>query len=217
MNGRPPKSIKVNRAVRFIDLIPEDGTCIRFNELQDRCKQHGISYRILLKELERLEKAGTVVKEAVIAKRGAGTCYRRTVFPRMLDKTEPSFIFSDYISHAVEYVKSIQDEQELEKEASRLLNNLLADIALTIHDELIQHAQTDDKEQAEKHLNSVLADIVVPMIKETSRLSDLPVASNQKVITAIEDAYIYVSLNWNGLWEMSSKIDEKIAEGKEKK
>jgi DNA-binding transcriptional ArsR family regulator len=171
---------------KIFKTLPEDGTSLHFEELLRRLKDEGISRQTLSTHLKPLVENGAVIREATEIAGRPRITYRRAVFPRMVGSPEPGFTFSSYISYLVEYITAIQDEQEQEKEAARHLNNLLADIVLTIHEELMEHAQTDDKEQAGKRLDSVIANVIAPMIKETTRYSDLPAASSQKVRKANE-------------------------------
>ncbi len=191
MNGRPDKYINIRHSVTVADLIPESGTCIRFKELEARCKEHGISHRILLKELKRLEGAGTIIKDAVKADRGAGTCYKRSL------KLQIPF-YKD-VENAVKEVRSSEEEQR-ELIAAIYLKGFLTLIETVVYNELLEHARKNNKEIAERRLDSALNDFVLPMIKQITLLSDLPVASSKHVEVAVRGA-IDKSTDWGGVWK----------------
>lgn len=124
MNGRPLKYINVDSTIKVLDLIPEDGTCIRFKELKKKCREHVITHRILLRDLKRLEDTGTVVKEAVKTERGAGTCYRRTVFFHSLPPVLGGFLFSwDDVpgEHSEPLLNLLKEETGIDFENAKIL------------------------------------------------------------------------------------------------
>ncbi len=94
--GRPSAIESRALTAKVAALIPEDG--IRFKELEAKCKQNKIGYKAMLNALDRLQKAGTVVKDAVKADRGAGTSYRRTAIVGRKSNSGP-FIFNSAISN----------------------------------------------------------------------------------------------------------------------
>lgn len=188
MNGRPQKFLNIKYNFKVADLIPEDGTGIRFKELKAKCKEYDISHRILLKELKRLEEAGTITKEAVKADRGAGTCYRRT--------TGAIIAFSKTVEEAVKKIMSSSEEQQ-ELVAAMYLHSNLCMIVELIYDELLVHAKDNDKKHAKRRLGSSLRDFILPMIIDhITHLSDLPAASNKYAEAAFKEA-INKDIGWD--------------------
>lgn len=207
--GRFPE--KAKRSVEVADLIPEDGTCIRFNELKNECTKHGISHRILLKDLKRLQEAGTIIKEAVKAERGAGTCYKRilidlpfynTSFPNTTLKAFSVQLKDLEIRLDAIQNKSIKDVDEEKKIATKDFYNLYINIYMTILSELGQYAVNPNRQEAEMHVDSVLKDFIVPMIKKTVTISCHPVMRDEQIKFALFKAPFLGSENWNSVWEM---------------
>lgn len=204
MNGRPLKYINVDSTIKVLDLIPEDGTCIRFKELKKRCREHGITHRILLRDLKRLEDTGTVVKEAVKTERGAGTCYRRTVFLH-LSPFIPGDIqtFTDFISVLKDHVESCKKESC----AAKAVHNALYVLFLTVYDELVEYTRNPDKELAEKRLSSVLKDFILPMVMKTTELAALPGACSELAQVALDCAHAKSLKDWDKIiWKCAASI-----------
>jgi hypothetical protein len=183
-----------------IDLIPADGKCRRFNELQADCNERGISYRRLRQELKRLEGAGTIIREAVATDRGAGTCYRRNVsLNDKLASELPLSVFaeSNIIAHQISQNK---DEDNRAMEASRTINIGLEMLKLTIRDELGEYAKNPDTESAEMRLDSVLKDFVLPLIKQLTPYSLVPGALDAKAREIVDRVTIEACMLHDDLW-----------------
>lgn len=196
----------INRVneVRVLDLIPENGKSIRFNELQGKCKEHSISYRILLKELKRLEAAGTIIKEFVKAERGAGTSYRRTVFipiDRYITPTEAVLDFKDVMEDMVE---GNPDKNEAEKWAAWGFYRAYATIFQAILNEL---ELSRSYPEPEKRFDCVLNDFIVPLIKRLSLHYRHPAINNERAKSAIFEAIMLGYKEWDTVWKLSTVID----------
>lgn len=203
--GRFPE--KAKRSVEVADSIPDDGTCIRFNDLKNKCKKHGISHRILLKDLKRLQEAGTIIKEAVNTERGAGTCYKRIVIDNFSPNT-PLNTFSvmlknlEIMLEAIQNKTTLQDVDVAKKIAIKEFYNLYVKIYMTILSELGQYALNPNRQEAEMRINSVLKDFIVPMIKQTVTISCHPLITNEQARFALFKAPFYGSENWDSVWEL---------------
>lgn len=183
---------------KVVDFIPEDGTSIRFKDLETKCKDHKISHRILLKDLERLQDAGMVVKDAVKIKRGAGTQYRRIIAPFT---PPPNY---SIFQKAMEEVEAIQDKNEREKKAMRAIHGLYITIYITILSELIEYTLNPDDQKAKKRLDSALNDFIVPMVKQTMDLVPHPATYDKQEISALVNAIKLGFEDWDKVWDSSA-------------
>ncbi len=183
MKGGIPK-FNVTRHSNLLGLIPEDGTPIRFKDLKVKCKDHKISYRVLLEELQRMEDRGMIIKEAVIAKRGAGTQYKRYENAPSEYSEDPIAVLSFTINRSRLFNDLIKrqgkDKDEQEMAASRNLNFALDLLKFSIINELAEYVDAPDKEQAKKSLNSVLKDNIFPLIERMNEFVILPEACGEK-------------------------------------
>lgn len=196
--GRPSVIESRDFTAKVAALISEDG--IRFKELEARCKQNKIGYKAMLNALERLQEAGTVVKDAVKADRGAGTQYRRILAPF----TPPP----DYsiFQKAMEEVEAIQDKNEREKKTMWAIHVLYITIYITILSELIEYTLNPDDQKAKRRLDSALSDFIVPRVKQTIDLVPHPATYDKQAILALINA-IKLGLDreeWDKVWESSA-------------
>jgi hypothetical protein len=193
MEGGIPK-FRVKRSDDVLSLIPEDGTPIRFKQLKEKCEANNISYRIMLKELKRLEDMGMILKEGVVAKRGekggAGTQYRLRELKYSLPREDPVGALEASIRASKFFVERMKffgkTEYEQEMEAARNLNYALDMVKLSIIEALFYYdnsgvtrlhalrGETEQNEQQEKELESDLKDKIFPLIM---RLKELIVVS----------------------------------------
>jgi DNA-binding HxlR family transcriptional regulator len=214
-NGRPPE--KGKRKYKVVDFIPEDGTSIRFKDLETKCKDHTISHRILLKDLERLQEAGIIVKDAVKTERGAGTQYRRRAAPQTPLPTAMYSLFEK----AMESAENIKDKGEREKETMRAIYGLYVMINTSVLAELVEYTLTYDEEKAEKRLDSALEDIIVPLIKEAVRHAPRPVKYTKQAMSSLFNATKFGFEEWNRVWNLPAthdghRTDDKKTKGGEK-
>lgn len=216
MNGRPPEHLNIHHRICVVDIIPEDGKCIRFGELKKQCNKHGISYRILRQELKRLEEAGTIVKEAVKAERGAGTCYRRNLSLHAPELPGFTRIFSDLLGQLKAAVEDVSTDEEKAVMASQGLLSALWVLQLTIYDELALYTTNPDREQAEKRLDSILSDFILPMIKRTTELARLPGACDTKAALAMDKLFVDNQKHWLDVWR-SIEVPEDMLDIEEAK
>jgi hypothetical protein len=229
MNGRPQKYLPRKISVKVLDLIPADGTSKRFKELEAEGKKNGISYRILRQELKRLEKAGTVLREAVKAERGAGTCYRRNMFLNNKLASElaselPLSIFTEskikayQIQHEEEYEVSAKEKEEplyVAKRAdnramkgSQIINNALEMLKLTIRDELAEYSNNPDTESAEMRFDSVLEDFIVPLIKQLGPYALIPGALDDKAREVVDRITVEACMRHDDIWNPDEYISD---------
>lgn len=190
-------------------LIPEDGSCIRFKDLEAECKGNKIKYKAMLTALKRLEADGTIVKEAVKADRGAGTCYRRTVFLHS-SPTIPGDIqtFSDFISYLKSIVQPAENTDEQAKLAVQGVHNALYVLFLSIYDELVEYTRNPNKKLAEKRLNSVLKDFILPLVMKTTELAALPGACSKQSQVALDCAHAESLKDWDKIWKCAASLKD---------
>lgn len=211
MNGRPLKYVNIGAQKKVFDLIPEDGKCKRFMKLEEECKEHGISYRILRQELKRLEEAGTIVKEAVKAKRGAGTCYRRDVPFHAPGLSQGLRSSSNMIAYLISSVDEMNTEEGKAAMASQGLFSVLWSLHFILHHELAIYTENPDKEDAEKRLDSILMDFIFPMIKRTIVLAVLPGACDIRASLAMEKIIVDNLDRWVDVWRSIEVPEGKLS------
>lgn len=209
-----------NPRITVLDLIPESN-CIRFKDLQEKCKEAEISYRELLAEVKRLEAAGTVIREAVKAKKGAGTCYRRDTKIHLPFGKERHKSFMELFHDSPE---ELIGTEPVEKQVYAALGAIF----LTVADELImyniiQHqnrvvqealisihnnpdmAQKLSEESAldpDKRLDSALRDFIVPAIKQVTKFTNqIPLSDINHSKKIIEEALVYAWEHWEEVTE----------------
>jgi hypothetical protein len=178
MQGGIPK-FSVMRSDDVLRLMPDDGTPIRFKDLKAKCKDSKISYRIMLKELKRLEDTGMILREAVVAKRGergVGTQYKLRDIAYSTGFNDPIGALTATIRDSKSFLKRMElfgkNQYEIQMEAARNLNYALDLLKLSILEELYycELYNIDNKELADKEFNSALKDKIFPLIMRLREL-----------------------------------------------
>lgn len=93
----------------IFDVLPKDGSPVRFKALAAACKEKGLSRDALSRHLDRLEKAGAIIKEAVTIKTGAGTQYRLTL---PIPSPEPAGFKEDWERFIEKAIKEVQEARD---------------------------------------------------------------------------------------------------------
>jgi hypothetical protein len=158
-------------------------------ELVALFKEHPLTYRMLRQELMRLQEAGTVIKRKAKSRRGQGTCYRRTVsqYPDLeAEPQEHQFDFGD-IGIIVKQLGEIQDEDQRAMETSKRIYLGYRKLILTMFKESLLCNENPDKAQAEKRLDSVLTDYIMPLSAGLTELFPMLGKYGGKSLEVVED------------------------------
>lgn len=183
---------------KIVSFIPDDGKCIQFKELLAKCNENGISYRQLRQELKYLTEAGTVKKEAMKAKRGAGTCYRRTVLVPIDRCISPSSTVLNLKDVMEDMVERNPNKNEAEKWAAWGFCHAYATICQAILNELELSLSYPDPEE---RFDSALNDFIAPLIKRLVPFYRHPAINNERAKSALFEAIMLGYKEWDTVWK----------------
>ncbi len=175
--SRPKREYQKDFENIVYKLIPVDGTPIRHKDLMNKCVPEEMYYQTMQNALKHLEETGYIIKETVKSTKGAGTQYRR--FTKFSWKGVP---FPHDVKSFSEMLKqlnsrALSEQSEYYQAKYGTLNIYHAFDAIftgIIFPALIEYADNPDKEQAEKRLNIVLKDAIVPLLIQTAKEGIVP-------------------------------------------
>lgn len=170
--GRP-KGSPIKKSVfisKVYDFIPENGAHRRHKELMEHFVKSGeMAYQSMQDALNRLLTNGSIVRERVESKRGAGTGYRR-IIPYREDGVGKPYDVKSLSEILKNRNNQALSEEHKEQRAKKGLGNVYGAfiIILTtiVFPEMIEYARNTDKEQAKKRLMAVFQDRVSPMLMQ---------------------------------------------------
>ncbi len=172
-NRKPKRSSfeKLAIPVAILSAIPSDGSCIRFNELDDFRKEKHIGLGTLNKNLKVFEERGLILKEAVKLAHGAGTCYRLTIPIPKLDKLG----WEAFISQSRGRIDMTEDPDEKEEVETLYLTRALENY-MTVIFRTLKAANKMNPEAAKAFVDAAGMTYITGLLKD---IDSLQIAGSQ--------------------------------------
>lgn len=116
----------------ILEMIPSDGSCIRYKKLNELRIQKHIGLGTMNETLKEFEGKGIIRKEPLKLSHGAGTCYRRTIpIPKLDELGWSAFIREN--KKRIELIENLDEKEETEALfLTRALENYISVIFKTL-------------------------------------------------------------------------------------
>lgn len=196
VRGKQPIIIKRDPDNTVLKLMPADGNCIRFKELNKLRIKEKLGLGTLNNTLKKLESTGIIQKEFVKAKQGAGTCYRLTLPIPNLDKQGWTTFIKEHRRRVEMSKNPVEKEKALALYLTRSLENYMSIIFRTL-----KSASKKNPEMAEIFIEIAGKTYITNLLKDINSLispeylfdwDNVPGRDNARLIKFLTDYFLIV-------------------------